>query len=68
MIQDDYKSDGGPIYSLKPLDKALNSFLHALKQRKSKGFVTASADSKNDQSGLQTVHFSAFAHRERTVP
>jgi len=59
MIQDDYESDKGPIYTLKLQDKTLNSFLQALKQRKSKGFVTTPADSKNPRSKLQTVHFSS---------
>jgi len=38
MIPDDYKSDGGPFYSLKPQDKALNTKLQALNQGNPKEF------------------------------
>jgi len=68
MIQHDYKSDEGPIYSMKPQDKALNSFLQALKQRKSKDFVTPPSNSKNTRSKLQTVHFSASVLRDARSP
>jgi hypothetical protein len=57
MIQDDYKSDGGPFYSLKPQDKALSSKLQALNQGKPKSFVTAKVDSKNARSGLRPCTF-----------
>jgi len=49
-IQDDYKSDGGSIYSIKPQDNALNTKLQALNQGKPKSFVKAKFDSKNAQS------------------
>jgi len=47
MIQDDYKSDRGPIYSLKPQDKTLNIKLQSLNQGKPKSFVTGNVDNKN---------------------
>ena len=57
MVQDYYKFDGGPFYSLKPQDKALNTKLEALNQGKPKSFVTAKFYRKNARFGLRSCTF-----------
>jgi len=57
MVQDDYKFDGGPYYSLKPQDKALNTTLEPSYQGTPKNFVTTKVYRKNARPGLRSCTF-----------